>query len=129
LLISAMGLVHDVRQCVTMDLKTPGNDLYLVGVTKDELGGSHYHVVTGQQGGNVPTVDLQQAPTIFAAVHSAITKGLIRSCHDLSEGGLAVAIAEMAFAGGVGADVTSLNASELPEVTRLFSESATRFLL
>ena len=54
LLISALGQVPDVRQCVTMDLKEPGNVLYLVGITKDELGGSHYHLVTGQTGGEVP---------------------------------------------------------------------------
>jgi phosphoribosylformylglycinamidine synthase len=131
LLISAMGLVHDVRQCVTMDLKEPGNDLYVVGVTRDELGGSHYHLVTGQGGGAVPRVDLELAPKVFAAVHAAITGGLVRACHDPSEGGLAVALAEMAFAGGVGADVTDLKAvgAGLSDTARLFSESPTRFVL
>jgi phosphoribosylformylglycinamidine synthase subunit PurSL len=131
LLISAMGLVHDVRQCVTMDLKEPGNELFVVGVTGAELGGSHYYLVTGQSGGAVPNVDLKLAPKVFAAVHTAITKGLIRACHDPSEGGLAVALAEMAFAGGVGADVTDLKATapELSDTERLFSESATRFVL
>jgi phosphoribosylformylglycinamidine synthase subunit PurSL len=131
LLISAMGLVHDVRQCVTMDLKEPGNDLYLIGVTKDELGGSHYHLVTGQTDGAVPRVDLEQAPRVFAAVHAAITKGLVRACHDISEGGLAVTLAEMAFAGGIGADVADLKAvaPELSDTVRLFSESPTRFVV
>jgi phosphoribosylformylglycinamidine synthase subunit PurSL len=131
LLISAMGLVHDVRHCVTMDLKEPGNDLYVVGVTKDELGGSHFHLVTNQQGGAVPRVDLESAPKVFAAVHAAIMKGLVRACHDPSEGGLAVALAEMAFAGGVGADVTDLKAvgAGLSDTARLFSESPTRFVL
>jgi phosphoribosylformylglycinamidine synthase subunit PurSL len=131
LLISAMGLVPDVRQCVTMDLKEPGNELYVIGVTKDELGGSHHHLVTGQSGGTVPKVDLQLAPKIFAAVHAAIAKGLVRACHDPSEGGLAVALAEMAFAGGVGADVTDLKAvaAGLSDTARLFSESPTRFVL
>ena len=131
LLISAMGIVHDVRQCVTMDLKEPGNHLYLVGETKDELGGSHYHVVTGQAGGAVPRVDLLKAPKIFQAVHAAITKGLVRACHDPSEGGLAVALAEMAFAGGVGADVTNLkdSAPSLSDTAMFFSESTTRFIL
>ena len=131
LLISAMGQVHDVRTCVTMDMKAAGNDLYLVGDTRDELGGSHYHLVTDQVGGAVPRVDLAQAPKIFAAVHAAITKGLVRACHDLSEGGLSVAVAEMAFAGGIGADVTGLTAiaPDLTDTARLFSESPTRFLL
>jgi phosphoribosylformylglycinamidine synthase len=131
LLISAMGLVHDVRQCVTMDLKEPGNELYVVGVTKDELGGSHFYLVAGQPGGNVPRVDLELAPRVFAAVHAAITKGLVRACHDPSEGGFAAALAEMAFAGGVGADVTDLKAVApgLSDTARLFSESPTRFIL
>ena len=131
LLISAMGLVHDVRQCVTMDLKEPGNDLYVVGVTKDELGGSHYSLVTGQSGGAVPRVELELAPKVFAAVHAAITKGLVRACHDPSEGGLAVALAEMAFAGGVGADLTGLKGvgEGISDTARLFSESPTRFIM
>ncbi|HVK12329.1 MAG TPA: AIR synthase-related protein [Gemmataceae bacterium] len=131
LLVSAMGLVADVRQCVTMDLKEPGNELYVVGETRDELGGSHYHLVTAQDGGTVPKVDLQQAPKVFAAVHAAITKGLVRACHDPSEGGLAVALAEMAFAGGVGADLTDFKAVApgLSDTARLFSESPTRFVL
>jgi phosphoribosylformylglycinamidine synthase len=131
LLISAMGLVHDVRQCVTMDLKEPGNELYVVGATNEEMGGSHYHLVTGLGSGNVPKVDLQLAPRVFAAVHAAIAKGLVRACHDPSEGGLAAALAEMAFAGGVGADVTDLKAVALAvsDTARLFSESPTRFIL
>ncbi len=127
LLISAMGQVPDVRRCVSMDLKEPGNRLFLVGATRAELGGSHYHLVTQRQGGSVPQVDLQLAPRLFRAVHEAITCGLVRSCHDLSEGGLAVALAEMCFAGGVGADVTMLG--DHPDDVLLFSESPTRFVL
>jgi phosphoribosylformylglycinamidine synthase len=133
LLVSALGRVPDVRTCVTMDLKEPGNDLYLVGTTADELGGSHYHLVTGQAGGSPPRVDLAAAPKVFAAVHAAITEGLVRACHDLSEGGLAAAAAEMAFAGGVGADLDGLRdlpgAAGLSDEAKLFSESATRFLI
>ena len=127
LLISAMGQVRDVRQCVTMDMKEPGNLLFLVGTTADDMGGSLYQVVTGQAGGQVPVVDLAMAPRIFAAVHEAICTGMVRSCHDLSEGGLAVAIAEMAFAGGVGADVDK--GAGGADAVRLFAESPTRFLI
>lgn len=133
LLVSALAHVHDVSRCVTMDLKEPGNDLYVVGVTREELGGSHLHLVTGQGGGEPPRVNLGRAPKVFAAVHGAITDGLVRACHDCSEGGLAVALAEMAFAGEVGADVTGLNAlpgaAGLSDVTKLFSESTTRFVI
>ena len=133
LLISALGRVNDVRRCVTMDLKEVRNELYLVGTTRNELGGSHHHLVTGATGGNVPKVDLQLAPRVFKALHAAIEGGLVRACHDLSEGGLAVAIAEMAFAGGIGADVTGLKnlagAEGESDDVRLFSESPTRFVV
>ena len=76
---------------MTMDLKQPGNLLYLVGETQDELGGSHFALVNGLAGGQVPTVDPKRAKRTFAAVHAAIDAGLVRACHDLSEGGLAVA--------------------------------------
>jgi phosphoribosylformylglycinamidine synthase len=127
LLISALGRVPDVRQCVTMDLKQAGNALFLIGTTREELGGSHYHLVTGGRGGMVPAVDLELAPRIFRQLHAAIQAGLVRACHDLSEGGLAVAVAEMAFAGGVGVDVT--HTGGLVDDVFLFSESATRFLV
>ena len=104
LLISAMGQVDDVRQCVTMDLKEAGNALFQVGVTRDEMGGSHFALVRQLRGGRVPEVVAEQAKATFAAVHQAIQSGLVRSCHDMSEGGLAVTLAEMAFAGALGAE-------------------------
>jgi phosphoribosylformylglycinamidine synthase len=130
LLISALGRVPDVRKCVTMDLKAPGNVLYLIGLTHNEMGGSHLHLVRGLTGGNVPKVDLTNAQRVFAGLFAAIQQGLIQSCHDLSEGGLAVALAEMVFAGEVGADITSLaGSSGLDDGVLLFSESATRFIV
>jgi phosphoribosylformylglycinamidine synthase len=129
LLISAIGRVPDVRRCTTMDLKEPGNRLYLVGTTRGELGGSHYHLVHALSGGSVPAVDLAAAPKVFSAVHKAIAGGHVRACHDLSEGGLAVALAEMAFSGGVGADVNVGAGVKLPDAAVLFAESATRFVV
>jgi phosphoribosylformylglycinamidine synthase len=132
LLISAMGQIDDVSKCVTMDLKKPGNLLYLVGETRDELGGSHYALVNGLSGGNVPTVNVETAPAVFAAIHKATADGLVRACHDLSEGGLAAAAAEMAFAGGLGTTIDvrpmAVNESGASSVVKLFSESNTRFL-
>jgi phosphoribosylformylglycinamidine synthase II len=125
LLITALGQVENVEQCVTMDLKGAGNLLYLVGVTKPELGGSHFHLVNGIEGGSVPKVEMSTAPGIFRTLHQAIREELILSCHDLSEGGLAVAVAEMAFAGGFGATLELADRGPL----ELFSESNTRFLL
>jgi len=128
LLISAIGQVEDVRRCVTMDLKRAGNWLYLVGETKQELGGSHYALVNGLEGGAVPTVDTKRAKDTFAKLHRAISDGLVAACHDLSEGGLAAAAAEMAFAGGLGAEIGLHGSPELQSESLLFSESNTRFL-
>ena len=128
LLISAIGQVPDVRSCVTMDLKEPGNLLLVLGMTGLDLGGSLWAEVYQSTGGRVPRVDPKLGLRIFKALHQAISRGLIRSCHDLSEGGLAVALAEMALAGGLGAQVSL---SDVPraddagcDFVLLFSESA-----
>ncbi len=105
LLISALGQVGDVRRCVTMDLKEPGNYLYQVGLTREEMGGSQFALVQSLGGGRVPRVDAELARRTFTTLHGAIDAGLVRACHDMSEGGLAVAVAEMAFAGNLGARV------------------------
>jgi len=138
LLISALGQVDDVRRCVTMDLKESGNPLYLVGMTRDELGGSHLALVLGIDGGAVPRLDAAAARQTFLALHGAICDGLVRACHDLSEGGLAVAAAEMAFAGQRGAqlaldrvpaDLATTAGPRHETVARLlFSEANSRFL-
>ncbi|WP_153558226.1 phosphoribosylformylglycinamidine synthase subunit PurL [Roseimaritima sediminicola] len=131
LLISAMGQVADVRNCVTMDLKKPGNRVYLIGDTYRELGGSHFALVRELAGGHVPQVHAQQAAKTFAAVHAAIQTGAVRACHDLSEGGLAVAAAEMAFAGAAGMelDIAAVAEQVSGATEALFSESNTRFLI
>ncbi len=132
LLISAMGQVDNVAHCVTMDFKEAGNSIYLVGVTGSEFGGSHLFQVLGLQGGDVPQVDTQAAIQIFDSVHKAIRAGIIRSCHDVSEGGLLVALAEMAFAGQLGIHVDikrALDESQLTATELLFSESNTRFAI
>lgn len=133
LLISALGQIADVRQAVSMDLKETGNLLFLVGTTRDELGGSHYTLVNGLSGGSVPHVDLKVAPRVFEAVHRAISAGCVRACHDLSEGGFAAAIAEMSFAGGCGVNVQLSPIAKQTGIDNdtvlLFSESNTRFVL
>ncbi len=171
LLISALGQVADVSRCVTMDFKSAGNLIYQVGLTKNELGGSHWELVQspdqwsgcasqtpsnlrGQPGataapdGNsprpmvgafrVPQVDPLLATRTFAAVHEAITQGLIRACHDPSEGGLAVALAEMSFASGLGARIRLADApqdglhdlsSTAWNTVLLIAESASRFVV
>jgi len=139
LLISAIGQISDVRRAITMDLKEAGNVLYQVGTTRREMGGSHFARIHQLGGGRVPQVDAAMARRTCEALFHAIDRGLVRACHDLSEGGLAVAIAEMAFAGQCGADLT-LDAIEpsfddddgrrqrLETAVLLFSESNSRFL-
>ncbi|MDQ6659970.1 MAG: AIR synthase-related protein, partial [Chloroflexota bacterium] len=162
LLISAVGAIDDAEQTVDMSLKKPGNALYLIGTTRNELAESHYAALQEQStfeqlfpATNVPQVDVAHARTTMKAVGQAIRKGLVQSCHDLSEGGLAVAAAEMSLAGllgmiidipdqqSVGADLPrpsevstiqpSVGAdSSRPDVGStilLFSETPSRFLL
>ena len=134
LLISAMGQIDDVKGAVTMDAKEAENAVFLIGTTKSEMGGSHYCLVNETSGGNVPTVDARLAKATFMAVHEAISSGLVRACHDLSEGGLAVALVEMAMAGGLGMDLDlqaalDIAADPISLTEMLFSESNSRFLV
>jgi len=133
LLISAMARVPDVRRCVTMDLKEPGNVLFIVGQTRRELGGSIWLRTLNVSGGSVPRVDPKLGLAIFKAVHVAISRGYVRSCHDLSDGGLAAALAEMALAGELGADVSLRDVPCDPDAaadaTLLFAESPSRFVI
>jgi phosphoribosylformylglycinamidine synthase len=133
LLTSAMSIVDDIDRCVTMDLKRSGNLLFIVGRTNNELGASHYYKTRGHLGANVPKLDLGMAPRIAQQISTAIAEGLVASCHDCSEGGLAAALAEMAFAGGLGlqADLRGLPRSKDCSRTdaQLFSESNSRYIV
>ena len=142
ILISAIGIIDDVDRCVTMDFKKAGNSIYVIGTTFDELGGSIYLENSGQLGIHAPQVNFKIAVKTYRAVEKATKAGLIASLHDCSEGGAAVALAEMAFAGGLGATVLL---KKLPYHSKnnvipakagirkrddvlLFSESNSRFL-
>ncbi|MDE2232009.1 MAG: phosphoribosylformylglycinamidine synthase subunit PurL [Candidatus Omnitrophica bacterium] len=132
ILISAIGHIDDVGRCVTMDFKKAGNSIYAVGTTADDLGGSIYLENSGQLGSSVPKVDFKTASRIYRALERATKAGLLASLHDCSEGGLAVALAEMAFAGGLGATVllerVPYKGKQRREDVVLFSESNSRFI-
>jgi len=132
LLITALGIVPDIRSAVSMDVKAPNNLIYMVGKTFKELGGSEYYKLKGFLGKTVPKVQPNQAEKTFEVITDAIDLGLVKACHDLSEGGLAVAVAEMAFAGGWGMEF-ELRKVPMENVNRndfvLFSESNSRFLV
>jgi len=133
LLISAMAVMENVSRAVSMDCKKEGDLIYIVGTTYNELGGSHYYAMHGFIGNNVPRVNPRKGKKLMDTLSAATEKGLVKACHDLSEGGIGVAAAEMAFAGGLGM-VLELGKVPLGEpIARsdsiLFSESNTRFLV
>lgn len=133
LLISAIGVIADAEKTVTMDLKEPGDHLYLLGETREELGGAHVWRVLKKKGsGAVPRVQVAAARELYGRVFQAIGKGYVRASHDVSEGGLAVAAAEMAFAGGFGAELDVALARQGDGVSvegLLFSETPSRLLV
>lgn len=131
-LFSVIGKIMDVRRLVTMDAKQPGDKVYLLGDTRGEMGGSEYLAWQGALGNSVPQVDAPALWRQYQALNRAQAQGFVASCHDLSEGGLAVALAETAFAGGLGltidlARVPTPSSLTVPEL--LFSESAGRHLV
>ncbi|MBD2714164.1 hypothetical protein KBK19_03850 [Microvirga sp. STR05] len=125
-LYSMTAKVEDVRRTITSDFKQADDVVYLLGETYDELGGSEFYQLFGELGANVPQVRFEQAKALYQLVGEANDQNLIQSCHDLSDGGLAVALAEATFGYGFGAEV------ELPEGlpvhVQLFSESHSRFV-
>lgn len=126
--IGMVGLVHDTDHITTQGFKSEGDVIILIGETKAEFGGSELqYVMNGVASGRPPVIDLANEKKVLGAVLGAIQKGLVASAHDLSEGGIAVAIAESCISGGIGASV-ALN-SELRADHLLFSESQSRVLL
>jgi phosphoribosylformylglycinamidine synthase II len=132
LLISALGIVPDIRRAATMDFKAPGSSVYVVGETRPELGGSAYYRLHGALGSSVPQPVPQSIETM-RRLHQAMRVGLLAACHDCSEGGLGVSVAEMALASGLGADLDLRATPRSPDLdgdaSLLFSESSGRFVV
>lgn len=124
LLISAVGIVPDVQRTTSTDLKQAGDALYLIGETRPEFGGSHANFVRGIDGGTVPQPNRDPLP-LMRQLHQGIRLGCVNACHDLSEGGLPVALAEMCIGGQLGADITLLDDPH----TLMMSESSGRFVV
>jgi len=156
LLISGFGIVNNINHCITMDAKSPGNFLLIVGITTPELGGAHVlqfidHQSTASANNNpdefdlsIPQTDLTLAPKLARAVAELIENNLVQSAHDCSEGGILVAAAEMAFSGNLGLDLHNLENLPVAAIdddnsfsyaqpdnlfNKAFAESPSRYLL
>ncbi len=132
ILVTALSVIPDVRRSMTSDFKRPGSKIYLVGLTRRELGGSVHWKLAGELGASVPRVDAELGHKVLQSVAAVIASGAVRAAHDLSEGGLGAALAEMAIGGRLGADcdlacVPLVGLEDPAEI--LFSESQSRFLL
>jgi len=131
LLFSLIGKIDDVRKALTMDVKRPGDLVYVLGTTFNELGASEYFASRGFIGNTIAKVRIDEAKARYQAVSKAISQGLVASCHDCSDGGLGVCIAEKAFSGGLGMDI-DLSAVPAEDISRvdylLFSESQSRLV-
>lgn len=132
LLFSVLGVVDDVNLAVTSDFKASGDCIYIIGTTAAELGGSEAAAELHLSQGQVPKVDAGAALAAYRALHQAMKARLVSACHDLSDGGLAVALAEMCIGGRLGAFVDPHKVptrGDVSELDVLYSESASRLLV
>ncbi len=132
LLITAVGLIPDVEKSVTVSLKNKGDSIYVLGTTRKELGGSEYYALRGAGWGHVPKVKPDESKAVMDCLTAAIDDGIVMAAHDVSDGGLGVALAEMVLSSGLGMEV-SLRSVPGDLVKRddylLFSESNGRFIV
>jgi len=132
LLITAIGIIPEIRNAISIDFKAPGNSIYLVGLTRNELGASEYYRLKGYIGCTIPKVYVDESKRNMKLITEAIDRGYISASHDLSDGGLGVAIAEMAISSNYGAEIW-LSKVHRNGINRndflLFSESNGRFLV
>jgi phosphoribosylformylglycinamidine synthase subunit PurSL len=139
LLFSTLAKIDDVRKAVTLDFKRPGDLIYVLGATRDELGASaYYRLLSGEQGhinrygGNVPRLDPAVGKQMCKTVEKAIRSGIISSCHAPAKGGLAIGFAFCALGGNLGAEIgldAIIREANLDDDAILFSESNSRFIV
>ena len=136
ILYSMTAKIPDIRKTITSDFKAAGDLIYQIGATYDELGASEFYELFGELGANVPKVRKEDAKRCYTKVMKANEKGLIQSSHDLSDGGLSVALVESAFGGNFGANISLANFISKKEKNTnlslnalLFAESHSRLLV
>jgi len=131
-LYSVIGVIPDVNKCLTSDFKKAGDLIYVLGLTKPEFGGSEISAQLDFSSSRVPQVDLLSAKARYESVFSATQAGLINACHDCSDGGLGVALAEMCIGGRLGADIDLSKVptnGDLNVTGLLYAESASRLVV
>jgi phosphoribosylformylglycinamidine synthase len=132
LLFTASSVIKDIAKCITMEAKVPGDLVYVLGETRDELGGSEYYQRMGKVGLHVPKVDVKVTWPIYCSLHRAMEEGLIASAHAVTRGGLAVHLALVAMGGELGMEIDLgkvPGADSLSPARVLYSESAGRFIV
>jgi phosphoribosylformylglycinamidine synthase len=138
LLVSSLAVIDDVEKCITMDVKFPGDLVYILGETKNEVSSSEYFAMMSERNGkeyteeNIPTVDAKSAIKLYKALNKAIERGTVASAHALSVGGLGIGLAKVAIAGQLGVEVDLSKVpkqSDLDDDYILFSESQSRFIV
>lgn len=126
--VGMVGLIHDTDHITTQAFKAEGDAIYVLGDTRAELGGSEFQAILhGVSEGRPPELNLDTEKKLLGGVLKAIQSGLVQSAHDVSEGGLAAALAESCISGGIGASVKW--ATDLRNDVALFSESQSRIVL
>jgi phosphoribosylformylglycinamidine (FGAM) synthase-like enzyme len=132
LLFTISSVVRDIEKCVTMESKVPGDLVYVIGETRNELGGSEYYQLFNELGLNVPQVNVEGLLPSYLVLSKAISDGLVSSAHAVSRGGLAAHLALVAIGGETGMEIKLKNipsADNLSNTEILYSESAGRFVV
>ena len=131
LLVSVVGKIDDIRKAVSAEFKSPGAFIYILGMTRDELGGSEFYKLFGGVGNTPPQLHQDETIPLYKALSNAMGEGLVDSAHDISDGGLAVCFAECALGMGIGAelDLNFIKAETDKLESLLISESAGRFIV
>jgi len=104
-IVSCLGKIDDINNAIGMSFTSPNSTIVLIGKRKNELGGSAYYHLFNKLGNKIPKPDLSEVKNQIYALTDCINSGLVLSCHDISDGGIAVALAEMSFKNNLGCDV------------------------
>ncbi len=129
ILYSMTAKIDDVRRTITSDFKAANDLIYQIGKTYDELGASEFYNLFGELGANVPKVRKENAKVIYQKMMLANEQNLIESCHDISDGGMAVAVCESAIGTNFGVELELSELQNLSLNAILFSESHSRFIV